>query len=90
MHVWFGFIFDSDMSFSDQINSVSKQGRNQKEMLGGSAMGGSRLSYWRGEFEGEARVLREKPESGDKPEKKRGRGLGRGLGEPLPENFSKL
>ena len=36
--------------------SYCDQGRKQKKMLGGSAKGGSRLSCWRGEFEGEARV----------------------------------
>ena len=36
-----------------------------------------------------ARELRAKPEPRVKPEKKRGRGLGRGLGEPLPRKFLK-
>ena len=36
-----------------------------------------------------ARELRAKPEPRAKPEKKRGRGLGRGLGEPLPRKFLK-
>ena len=40
--------------------------------------------------EGEARELRAKPEPRAKPEKNRGgRGLGRGLGEPLPRKFLK-
>ena len=36
-----------------------------------------------------ARELRAKPEPRAKPEKNRGRGLGRGLGEPLPRKFLK-
>ena len=36
-----------------------------------------------------ARELRAKPEPRANPEKKRGRGLGRGLGEPLPRKFLK-
>ena len=36
-----------------------------------------------------ARELRAKPEPRAKPEKKRGRGLGRGFGEPLPRKFLK-
>ena len=36
-----------------------------------------------------ARELRAKPEPRAKPEKKRGRGLGRGLGEPLSRKFLK-
>ena len=36
-----------------------------------------------------ARELRAKPETRAKPEKSGGRGLGRGLGEPLPRKFLK-
>ena len=37
-----------------------------------------------------ARELRAKPESRAKPEIKRGKGLERGLGEPLPRKFLKI
>ena len=37
-----------------------------------------------------ARELKEKPELRAKPEIERGRGLGRGLGQPIPRKFLKM
>ena len=57
----------------------------------------SRSKFWRGKLRAKpeararsARELRAKPEPRAKPEIERGRGLGRGLGEPLLRKFLKI
>ena len=82
-----------------------KQGRIQEFILGGqtkvlnrklrakpeSRARSARVSRAKPESRARsARELRAKPEPRAKPEKKRGEGLGRGLGEPLPRKFQKI
>ena len=58
------------------------QGRNHVSKVWGSELGEARIEGTkRPRFECETRIRR------TKPEKERGRGLGRGLGEPLPRMF---
>ena len=59
---------------------LETRGAATLQKLGGSESGEARS----------ARDLRAKPESRAKPEKERGRGLGRGLGEPLPRKILKF
>ena len=66
------------------------RGRIQEFILGGQTKVPNRKLRAKPESrERSARELRAKPEPRAKPEKKRGRGLGRGLGQPLPRKFLK-
>ena len=57
------------------------QGRNHASKVGGSESGEARIEgAKRPIFDGEARIER-------KARERAGEGFGRGLGEPLPENF---